>query len=56
MYSSLEIVINNAAQTVRKPASFYWHLLKVEAEQLEGNSQLFSPLLVHSYSWNKTFS
>ncbi|KAJ3071109.1 hypothetical protein HK102_006514, partial [Quaeritorhiza haematococci] len=38
-FERLDIIINNAAQTVRKPSGFYSHLLKAEAEPLTGPAE-----------------
>ncbi len=40
-YPTLDIIINNAAQTVRRPPAYYRHLIDFEAQPL---SQLASPL------------
>ena len=46
-YDRLDILINNAAQTVRRPPGFYAHLMENEAKQIadlpEGARQLLRP-------------
>ncbi len=45
-YKQLDILINNAAQTIRKPAGFYKHLIpneeKVKSELPEGVQQILN--------------
>jgi NAD(P)-dependent dehydrogenase (short-subunit alcohol dehydrogenase family)/predicted Zn-ribbon and HTH transcriptional regulator len=41
----LDILINNAAQTVRRPPAFYSHLLEKEFESADGNSLEIQALL-----------
>ncbi|GAX62394.1 dehydrogenases with different specificities [Candidatus Scalindua japonica] len=38
-YDRLDILINNAAQTVRRPPGFYAHLIENESKQLDGLSE-----------------
>ena len=48
--SALDILINNAAQTVKRPPEFYRHLLEAEAPApLEAGSEYLSGLAVSSY-------
>ncbi len=44
-FDRLDILINNAAQTVRRPPGFYAHLMAVESEPLESLPESVRPLL-----------
>jgi NAD(P)-dependent dehydrogenase (short-subunit alcohol dehydrogenase family) len=44
-YPHLDILINNAAQTVRRPAAFYTHLLGLETQSPETLPAMWRPLL-----------
>jgi NAD(P)-dependent dehydrogenase (short-subunit alcohol dehydrogenase family) len=44
-YDRLDILINNAAQTVRRPAGFYAHLMQNEEQPLENLSKSVQDLL-----------
>ena len=44
-YERLDILINNAAQTVRRPAGFYQHLMKNEERSIESLPQFIKDLL-----------
>ena len=44
-YGNLDILINNAAQTVRRPAGFYQHLMAREEMPLEEHPQFVKDLL-----------
>lgn len=44
-YERLDILINNAAQTVRRPAGFYQHLMKNEECSIESLPQFIKDLL-----------
>ena len=44
-YESLDILINNAAQTVRRPAGFYQHLMTKEEMPFEEHPQFVKDLL-----------
>ena len=44
-YENLDILINNAAQTVRRPAGFYQHLMAREEMPLEEHPQFVKDLL-----------
>jgi len=46
-YQRLDILINNAAQTVRRPAGFYSHLMAVEMLSFEEHSNEVQLLLSH---------
>ncbi|KAK2942575.1 putative short chain dehydrogenase/reductase family oxidoreductase [Blattamonas nauphoetae] len=46
-YPRLDMIINNAAQTVRKPASFYSHLIENELKPLEELPKQIVPLRIH---------
>jgi NAD(P)-dependent dehydrogenase (short-subunit alcohol dehydrogenase family) len=46
-YERLDILINNAAQTVRRPAGFYAHLMPNETLQYEQHSKEAQMLLSH---------
>ncbi len=52
-YSHLDILINNAAQTVRRPPGFYAHLLSAEKRSLSELPPAVQPLL-QMHSENKT--
>ena len=41
-YDRLDVIVNNAAQTVRRPPAYYRHLLEAESKKSEGRS-----LLIH---------
>lgn len=45
-YDKLDILINNAAQTVRRPAGFYQHLMQNEERPIETLSQFAKELLL----------
>jgi len=45
-YEKLDILINNAAQTVRRPAGFYKHLMQNEERPIESLSPFAQELLV----------
>lgn len=49
-YSRLDILINNAAQTVRRPAGFYNHLMAVENMPFEHYPEAVKMLLSDHYS------
>lgn len=44
-YDRLDILINNAAQTVRRPAGFYQHLMAIEEKPIEKLPQFAQDLL-----------
>jgi len=46
-YSRLDLLINNAAQTVRRPSGFYAHLMENEQKTIEDLPQAVKPLLNH---------
>lgn len=46
-YDRLDILINNAAQTVRRPAGFYAHLMGVESQKVCELPDGVQPLLSH---------
>lgn len=49
-YDRLDILINNAAQTVRRPAGFYQHLMKNEELQIDALPPIVQELLAdHTY-------
>ena len=37
VYKRVDIIINNAAQTIRRPAAFYEHLMETEKLTAPGN-------------------
>lgn len=45
-YPKLDIIINNAAQTIRRPPTFYYPLLNTETKQLKDDKLLFEQLQV----------
>ncbi len=47
-YPHLDILINNAAQTVRHPPAYYAHLLPVERQPIEALPENVRPLLQHA--------
>ncbi len=49
-YERLDILINNAAQTVRRPSGFYQHLMKNEERPIASLSKPVSDLLFDHYS------
>ena len=53
-YDRLDILINNAAQTVRRPAGFYQHLMKNEEMPVEALSKSVKEVLAdHLYCLNE---
>ena len=46
-YDRLDILINNAAQTVRRPATFYSHLMELENLPIDAHSASVQKLLQH---------
>lgn len=53
-YNRLDILINNAAQTVRRPAGFYQHLMKNEEMPVEALSKSAKEVLAdHLYCLNE---
>lgn len=48
-YDRLDILINNAAQTVRRPAGFYQHLMEHEGKPLEALPKFAADLLHDHY-------
>ena len=44
-YNRLDILINNAAQTVRRPSGFYFHLMENEKKSMNQLPKLAQPLL-----------
>jgi len=44
-YDRLDILINNAAQTVRRPSGFYFHLMENEKKPIEELPKLAQPFL-----------
>ncbi|MFC1765663.1 SDR family NAD(P)-dependent oxidoreductase, partial [Planctomycetota bacterium] len=46
-YDRLDLLINNAAQTVRRPPGFYAHLMENETKGLEHHPQDVASLLAH---------
>ncbi len=46
----LDILINNAAQTVRRPPGFYAHLLEIENRRLEELPEAVRPILADHYA------
>lgn len=49
-YQRLDILINNAAQTVRRPPGFYAHLMATEQEQVSSMPQKAGKLLSHYHA------
>lgn len=49
-YPHLDIIINNAAQTIRRPAAFYRHLGEHESLALEQLPEDIQPLVVRSHN------
>lgn len=49
-YERLDILINNAAQTVRRPSGFYFHLMENENKPINELPKLAQPLLKAHYS------
>lgn len=46
-YDRLDILINNAAQTVRRPPGFYAHLMEAESQPFENHSPAVQSLMMH---------
>lgn len=53
-YKQLDIIINNAAQTIRRPAAFYYHLIPLECQPIQDLPSKCQLLLQHSKAWNST--
>jgi len=51
-YNRLDVIINNAAQTIRRPPKFYSHLIPVEISPMHELPSYLHPLLNHN--WNET--
>ncbi|MEJ1935607.1 SDR family NAD(P)-dependent oxidoreductase [Nostoc sp. NIES-2111] len=51
-YSRLDIIINNAAQTVRCPPAFYRHLIEFESLSLKELPSEIQPLVSHNHAVN----
>lgn len=49
-YPRLDIIINNAAQTIRRPAAFYRHLIEGESLGLSQLPEEIQPLVVGSHN------
>lgn len=49
-YPRIDIIVNNAAQTIRRPPAFYQHLMDFEALPLEALPPEIQPLLARSSS------
>ena len=49
-YPRLDIIINNAAQTIRRPAAFYRHLIEGESLALAHLPEEIQPLVVRSHN------
>ncbi len=49
-YDRLDILINNAAQTVRRPPGFYSHLIEQENKPIDAHSQEVQFLLQHYHN------
>jgi NAD(P)-dependent dehydrogenase (short-subunit alcohol dehydrogenase family) len=49
-YPRLDIIINNAAQTIRRPAAFYRHLIEGESLGLAQLPEEIQPLVVRSHN------
>ncbi len=47
-YSHLDIIINNAAQTIRRPPAYYRHLIELESQPLAQLSPRLQPLIASS--------
>jgi hypothetical protein len=50
-YKRLDILINNAAQTVRRPAGFYTHLMENEERSIASLPQQAQELLLIRIVW-----
>ncbi len=50
-YPRLDIIVNNAAQTIRRPAAFYEHLLEFESLTLEELPPELQPLVARSHTF-----
>ncbi len=55
-YDRLDILINNAAQTVRRPPGFYAHLMKNELQNYEQHPSKVQKLLQHFESCKRKLS
>ncbi|MGL5061018.1 MAG: SDR family NAD(P)-dependent oxidoreductase [Microcoleus sp.] len=54
-YPRLDIIVNNAAQTVRRPPEFYQHLREFESLPFEDLPAEIQPLLARSYLFAQNF-
>jgi NAD(P)-dependent dehydrogenase (short-subunit alcohol dehydrogenase family) len=55
-YPRLDIIVNNAAQTVRRPPAFYQHLMDFEAVPFEVLPAEIQPLLARSHLFDRTLA
>ncbi|MCU0543348.1 MAG: SDR family NAD(P)-dependent oxidoreductase [Oscillatoriaceae cyanobacterium Prado104] len=55
-YPRLDIIVNNAAQTVRRPPAFYQHLMDFETVPFELLPAEIQPLLARSHSFDRTLA
>ncbi len=49
-FPHLDVLVNNAAQTVRRPGAFYAHLLPIEEQPVESLPAAWRPLLAHHHA------
>ena len=55
-YPRIDIIVNNAAQTIRRPPAFYQHLMDFEALPLEALPAEIQPLLSRSEGFPKALA
>ena len=55
-YPRLDIIVNNAAKTVRRPPAFYQHLMDFEAVPFEVLPAEIQPLLARSHLFDRTLA
>lgn len=55
-YPRIDIIVNNAAQTIRRPPAFYQHLMDFESLPLEALPAQIQPLLVRSEGFPKALA
>jgi NAD(P)-dependent dehydrogenase (short-subunit alcohol dehydrogenase family) len=52
-YPQLDIIINNAAQTIRRPPAFYRHLIELESLSLKSLPKPLQALVSHNFDSDK---
>lgn len=55
-YTHLDIIINNACQTIRRPPAYYAHMMGVERTPLEALSDEVKPILERDHAFRATIT